>query len=365
MTIKKMSSEDYNNILEEATNKIEGISQDMKNVKDDMYTKVMIIKHEQDYLNYLYERATYSYPEEDTFIFLNNNKHKGLYNSYSNVAHAYFKQTPINIFNLKVINGKESYFRDEVKVTINDIEDKHFKNILKASDVKDKAIFFEEYEFKSAINLTKDLKPIEQYDNRSKIEIEVDKDKVMGISKFNIIEIDPFLYKSFDIESIDVYTDDSEVPTVSMNNIEGVGKTRYILDKKYEFKKVVFNIIHNYNTVSNGKVVYPFGLKHIFFLEADFRSDSYITLNYSSNDRYIDDIKDKVTVITANGSRTSSLTEEGIRIFLSNNNGMLENEQEPSNNIKKPIARNIKEIFLNIPLKNESIIGYKFLINKR
>lgn len=364
MAIKKMTSQEYNNILKNATDKIEGISKEMKTIKNDMQKKVKIINYEQEYLNYLYERNINAIKEEDTFIFLNNNKHKGLYNGYSNVVHAYFKQTPINVFNLKVVNGQESYFRDEVTVTINDIEDDYFKNILKAETVKDKEIFFEEYDFESAINMTADNTPLQQVDNHSVISIEVNKDKVIGTSKFNIIEIDPYLYKSFDIDAIEIYTDETENPTTVVNNLNNVGKTRFILDKKYDFKKVIFRITHNYSTFSNGNVVYPFGIKHIFFLEADFRSDSYITLQYSSDD-YIDDIKDKVTVMTATGERTSSLSEEGIRIFLSNNNGMLENEQEPSNDIKKPIARNIRDIFIKVPLKNEAIVGYKFTINKR
>ena len=364
MTIKKMSSQDYNNILKNATDKIENISNEMKTIKNDMQKKATIIKHEQEYLSYLYEKSIYALKEDDMFIFLNNVKNKGLYDGYSNVAHAYFKQTPINVFNLKVVNGNESYFRDEVKVTINDVEDDYFKNILKAETVKDKEIFFEEYEFNSAINLQEDGTPIKDTDNKSRIVMEVNKDKVIGTSKFNIIEIDPYLYRSFDIDSIEIYTDETDVPTATLNNLKNVGKTRYILDKKYEFKKVVFNIAHNYSTISNGKVIYPFGIKHIFFLEADFRNDSYIVLKYSSDD-YIDDVNNKVTVVTATGERMSSLTEEGIRIFLSNNNGMLENEQAPSNEIKKPIARNLKELFIRVPLKNESIIGYKFTINKR
>ena len=67
--------------------------------------------------------------------FVNNKNNKGLYNVYSNVAHAYFKQTPINVFNLKVVNGNESFFRDEVKVTINEVEDDYFKNILKVYEL--------------------------------------------------------------------------------------------------------------------------------------------------------------------------------------------------------------------------------------
>lgn len=364
MAIKKMSSQEYNEILSKATKKIEDMSQDMKSIRNDMAKKIMIINHEQEYLTQLYDKTIYATQQDDTFVFLNNNKYQGLFDGYSSIVHAYFKQTPINVFNLKVVNGQESYFRDEVTVKINGIEDDVFKNILKADDVSDKEIFFEEYEFNSAINTLEDGTPLEKKDNLITIVVETDKAKAIGTSKFNVIELDPYLYKSFNIEALNIYTDDSNVPTVTINNINKVGKTRFILDKKYEFKKVEFIIRTLYSSTTNGKEVWPFGIKHLFFLEADFRNDSYIIVDYTSED-YIDEVKDSVEVITSTGTRTSSLTEEGIRIYLSSSNGMLENEQEPSNDIKKPIARNLNTVYFHIPLKNEPIIGYKFIINKR
>lgn len=364
MAIKKMSSQEYNKILSNATNKIESISQEMKTVKNDMIKKIMIINHEQEYLSQLYDKTIYAAQQDDTFVFLNNNKYQGLFDSYSSVVHAYFKQKPINVFNLKVVNGQESFFRDEVKVSINGVEDDYFKNILKAEDVSDKEIFFEEYEFESAINTLTDGTPVEEKNNLITIKVETDKAKAIGISKFNVIEIDPYLYKSFNIEALNIYTDDSNVPKITINNINKVGKTRFILDKKYEFKKVEFVIRMLHNSNANGKSVWPFGIKHLFFLEADFRNDSYIVVDYTS-ENFIDEVKDSIEVITSTGIRTSSLSEEGIRIFLSRNNGMLENEQEPSNDIKKPIARNLNTIYFHIPLTNEPIVGYKFSINKR
>ena len=138
MAIKKMSSQEYNNILSNATNKIEDISKEMKSIRNDMTKKLTIIKHEQEYLSQLYDKTIYATQQDDTFVFLNNNKYEGLFNGYSSVVHAYFKQTPINVFNLKVVNGQESFFRDEVKVMINGIEDDVFKNILKDDYVADK-----------------------------------------------------------------------------------------------------------------------------------------------------------------------------------------------------------------------------------
>lgn len=364
MAIQKMSSQEYNNILQNATNKIESISNEMNAIKTDIQKKLSIIRYEQDYLSYMNDKMSHSQEKDKTFVFLNTGKMDGLYEGYSNVVHAHYKNTPINVFNLKVANGTKSYFRDEVTVTINDIQDDYFKNILKADDIEDKEIFFEEYEFKSAVKTLEDGTTVEELNNHSTIVIERNKSTVIGTSKFNIIEIDPYLHKSFDINSIDIYTDDSENPAVTLNKINKVGKTRIVLDKKYEFNKVVMHITHNYNVKDMNTTIYPFGLKHIYFLEADFRSDSNIIVEYSSEE-YINDIEDEIEVFTSIGSRISSLSEEGILVYLNYSNGMLQSLQEPSNEIKKPIARNVKTIYLRIPLNNEAIIGYNFSITTR
>lgn len=67
MAIKKMSSQEYNKILSNATNKIEAISQEMKAVKNDMVKKIMIINHEQEYLSQLYDKTIYATQQDDTF----------------------------------------------------------------------------------------------------------------------------------------------------------------------------------------------------------------------------------------------------------------------------------------------------------
>lgn len=365
--IKKMSSQDYNNILSDSINKIETVYDEMQNIKDDIYKKIKIIEYEKDYLSYLQDRIDLSSKKEDTFIFLNNGRYNGIYSAYSNAVHAYFKQTPINVFNLKVINGTKTFFRDEVTVKINGIEDSYFKNILKADAVEDKNIFFEEYKFNDIIEVIEKNgdKVLKNTDgNFTTLTVEVEDSKILGISKFNIIEIDPYLYKSFDIKAIKIFTDNLEEPSLTLNDLKSVGKTRFLLNKKYDLRKVEFIFDHNYHVIKDNEKIFPFGLKHLFFLEGDFRNDSFIVADYSS-DEYIDDINDKIKVYTTAGQRLSSLTEENIKIYLSINNGVLENEQMPSNEIKKPIARNIKDIYFHIPLSNEGIIGYEFEINKR
>lgn len=377
--IHKMSSHDFNNILVEANEKIENMNNSISSIKENINKKLLIITRENEYANYCMENLLYKSQQniENTdvngsFILLNNN-HKGLYKSYSNVVHAFFKKDPINIFNVTSVTTEDTYFRDEVKVSINEVSTDYYKNILKSENNTSKKIFFEEYTKKSTVETNANGESYMKEDNTIVLSIEVDKDKVIGISKFNIIEIDPYLYKSFDIDKIEIFGEDLKTPLFTSNKLPSVGKTRLILDKKYDFKKVVFTITPKYSLSIKGIDTIPFGLKHIYFYEADFRNDSYMIIDYISEE-YIDFIKNDIKVITPYGTYNSSIKEQNIKIFLENNNGILENEQEPSLNIKKPIARNLNRLYFRVPIGNKiegnnnyrnSIIALKLYIETR
>lgn len=363
MAIQKMSSQDFNNILKNATNKIQTISEEMTAIKNNIQKKLTVIEYEQDYIEHMNEQLSFESDANGDFIFLNTGKFKGLYEGYSNVVHCAYKNTPINIFNLRVSNGTKDHFRDEAKVTINGVEDAYFKNILKSDSIQDKEIFFEEYAATATLMTLDNGSIVNKFNNTTTIVIERDETSAIGASKFNMIEIDPYLYRSFDIESIEIYTDSDE-PDVIIQDVKNVGKTRFILDKKYVFKKVVFKVNHNYSTEKLAEKVYPFGLKHIYFLEADFRSDSYIIMEYTSED-YINDIDNSIEVVTSTNTRTSTMEEEGLEAYLFYSNGVLQTRQEPSSTIKKTIARNIKTIYIKAPLKAEGLIGYRFTIRTR
>lgn len=354
MAIPKMSSQDFNDILEKAENKISDMNNEISAIKNNIDKKLLITRHETEYISELLSKMAYQKPhQEGVYVMLNNN-YKGLYESYSNVVHAYFKKEPINIFNLKSINTDTPYFRDEVLVSINGVNTDYYKNILMSDGHPNKEIFFEEYSNKSTLSKDDDGTAYTKDDNTIELAIEVDKQKVIGVSKFNMIEIDPYLYQSFDIEAIDVYGENYDKPLFTTNKIKKVGKTRIILDKKYDFKKVVFTITPKYTAINNGEQIKPFGLKHIYFYEADFRNDSYMIVKYDSPE-FIDHVKNDLEVVTPYGNFSSTLKEEGIKIYLENNNGVLENEQEPSMGIKKPIARNLKTLYFKIPIGDDSV----------
>lgn len=370
--IPKMSSQDFNKILEDCKEAIDRTRLDIKDIKDDINIKTTITDHEIEYTNLLLKEVGYS-SKDDEYMMLSNAL-GGLYEVYSSVTHASFKREPVNIFNLKAINATEDFFRDEIDVSINGVKNSYYKNILKSDKVKNKKIFFEERKDFTEIkeNEVEDIKAHLFNKNNIKLEFEVNIDRAVGISKFNLIEIDPYLMGSFDLASIEIYEEDKEKPVRIVPRINRLGKIRILLDKKYLFKKVVFNIEPNYKTVKSGIKIIPFGFKHIFFLEADFRTDSKAIIKYSSDD-YIDFINNSVTLLTPFGKKETSIIEEGIKIYLDYKNNILENEHQPSEMVKNPIARNLHSIYFEVPLNKKdednfienSISAIKFFVETR
>jgi hypothetical protein len=365
-----MSSQDFNDILEKTQNKIVTMNNEVSALKKNMEIKLKVISYEMEYLNSTIDKLSNIEKQDGKYILLDSNK-EGLYECFGNNVHAYFKTKPINIFNIIPINSSDVYYKEEAKVKINGAENEYYNNILKEDTVKSKEIYFEEKAFINDI-ISQDSAEYLNKDNRITISVEKDKEKSYGYSKFNIIEIDPYLVNSFDIEKILIYDVNDVTPTITLEGINNVNKTRILLDKKYNFNKVEFIINPKFITERNGEKIIPFGLKHIYFLNADFRNDSYIELEYNS-DEFIDYITNKVNIYTPEGIVETTLTEQGIKVYLDKINGVLTTEQEPTNNIRKTISRNVNKLYFYVPIGQSSntisainsIYAFKFFITHR
>lgn len=368
--IHKMSSQDFNNILQKTQDNILNMNNEISNIKNDMKIKLDVINHEIEYLNTSLNTLQHLESQDVNYILLNENLH-GLFECYSNNIHAALKKEPVNIFNVKPINSEDYFYKDEAKVSINGIENDHYKNILKADSIKNKKIFFEEYATTKSIEEDTNGSCYLSKDNKIIISIYIDKQKVYELNKFNMIEIDPFLMKSFDINSVKIY-DSNNVIVKEIVNINQTNKTRLLLDKKYIFNKIELTITPKYTTTKNNETIIPFGLKHIYFYNVDFRNDSYIEVTYESEE-YIDHILNKIDIYTPTGIISTTLKEQGIKIYLDNINGNLSTEQEPTENIRKTISRNLKKIYFKVPLaQNENTVSFtntmfafKFFIKNR
>lgn len=355
--IKKLTSHELNNIFNSSTDKLEALTTDIKNIKSNFNKTMKLLRYE---LQYTEEEINKLKNIESAYGSINTTEQSrymtslitdipSKYIQFGAVVTPLFKKTPVNVFNVITIADEEAFYRDIALVRINESIKPEYVNILKHDNITNKELFFEEIINNDCIT----------------IEVELDSSKTFGRTDFNVIEIDSFLNGSYDIESIKIYTSNNEEVFEEYKDFKNSGKSRIILNKTYDFIKVRFTIKINYNSTIENSKIYPFALKHIYFYKADFSTDSYSIVKINRND-YIDTIDDEIILVSPNAAVKSSITNEGIELYLNcniedNDKVVLMNKIEPSQNQSiKPISINVKTIYAKIPLKNNSLYGICF-----
>ena len=100
----------------------------------------------------------------------------------------------------------------------------------------------------------------------------------------------------------------------------------------------------------NGNGKYPFGIKHIYFLNASFDPNSYIVVKVPQT-KNINTISEGVTVKDQTGNVTSSCKQEGIELFCDYDSGVGIDSIATSKGLtNNPVTRNIKAFFVKYPL---------------
>jgi len=358
--IPKISSEELNNILIDAKGKLDTLDKKFEIAKNDMEDKLKIINYESEYVqSTLSKIKSGNFQKIDGmvgFAYLNKST-TGKYDRYGSTVHAELIKSPINVFNLEVSAFNEVYFREDVSVSVNGMKDDKYLSLLK-HDVIQKPIFFNTYK-----------------DNLVTIKIELtDLATILGPSKFNVIEIDPFLHGSFDIEETRIYefTEEGTVNTnaapLTLPKMPNVGMERIVLPEKINFYKIEMDIRVKYETYRNTSIVYPFGIKHIYFYNMDFKTDSYLIAEITSN-KNISYIKNDIIIKTPFGEQAAKITTSGIQLYLDRDGESYElySPIEPSSpDDIKEIARNVKKIYARIPISpKDNLIGIAFNIVNR
>lgn len=352
MAIPKLSSKDLNQVLQNAQNSIIKMQEDVDAIKADIAEKMIVLKNEQEFaLNELLKMSTIINESQDhnkvrgfknKAVLSTGESLLGTYDKFGAVVHRKFLRQPMNVFNLMTTNGP--MFRDNVEVKINDEKRERFKHMLMHTAAAGKGISFGEY---NSPNL--------------KLEILVDAGNLLGDTNFNVIEIDPYLAGSFNIKNLKVFEihrdSTKEEPEYAVQNLKRVGPSRFILDRKYELLKLELDIELLFKN-SNDK--YPFGIKHLYFLNADFNPESFIVAKIEKNN-FIETISDDIFIKDQFGRRSTTATDEDIKLYLSETNGILEYELETSNHqMMNTISRNTREFYVRIPLQNYAITSIEF-----
>lgn len=358
--IPKISSDELNNVMEQAKEKLDSLDKKFELSKKDLEDKLKIINYESEYVESTLQKIkTGNYEKISGMKALASldSSTAGKFHKYGSTVHAELIKSPINVFNLEMSALNEVYFREDVKVAINDEYDDKYLSILQHDTIK-KPIFFNTYKDKI---------------NTIKIELS-NLSMVLGPTRFNVIEIDPYLHGSFDILDVRIFefteqgTADENVAPIKLGRLPGVGIERIVLPRKINFYKIEIDIHVNYETYRNTSVVYPFGLKHIYFYDMDFKTDSYIITEIKSSE-YIAYIKNDIILKTPFGERESKISLEDIELYLDRDgkSDTLFNPIEASNPDEvKEIARNVKTIYARIPVTpTTNLIGIAFDVVNR
>ena len=344
--IKKMSSQELNQIFEEAKNNSDKAIIDIQKIKEEISKKLMIINYVNEFADQKLDSLNAGIVTDQTKISFFNNC-SGLYEKFGYTVHPKFKDSPIDIFNLKLLNSDgtigRTMFKQSMTCKVNDVDNDNYINLLMNDNDIDKQIIFDEFQTDTI-----------------KIEYELDNTVSIGTSRFNLIEIDPFISGAYNLETIECYSIDSTgilstTPTKTLSGFNNIGKTRIILDKKIKFSKVVLTFKVNFETEMNNIKIYPFGLKHIYFMEADFLADTSFIIVPIYADNFIEYIYNDIELYTVNGKIPTTCDMYNIEFYLNYINNTLTGRVYTSSSAQiHRISKNTSVLYAKIPLVKQN-----------
>jgi hypothetical protein len=308
-----------------------------------MSKKLMIINYTNEFIENKLMALNGSTNDNNKLVAFTNDL-GGSYNQYGYTVHPKFKKEPIDIFNLKLTSGN-TMFKNSLSCKVNDVDmnpddEENYVNFLMADNSVEKKIIFQELK-----------------SEKLKIEYTLDNKTALGTSRFNVIEIDPYIYGAYSIDFIEIFSlneyngEVSKQPIKTVYSISNIGKIRIILDEKVKFSSVAFHFdLKNVKTQINNIDIYPFGLKHIHFYEADFLEESHVVLPIRAND-YIEYIYNDITLYQAGNPIMTTCEFYNIEFYTDFINNTLTGKVYTSSDAQAyRIAKNTKVLYAKIPL---------------
>lgn len=348
MAIYKMSSKELMDVLDTAEQSVSNLRSSIGTIRQELDKKLKIFSNAIEFSaetagvlgEYLMQKDR-SIPS--TIVLGDAEIVDGKYTKYGlNILPASAKH-PNNIFNLMAATGP--LFKNNATVYINGEIAPTQTGILMHEGIKDRPSCFEEY---AEPDLT--------------LRIEINPNDMLGATACNTIELLPFIPGSFNILGIRFfsmrdYRNKAETPSITMDGtITNVGASRIVLPENIDLYACELDIRLRFK---NAAEKYPFGLRHLYFLNCSYREDSHVVVKLSQ-DAYIDWISDDITIHDQSGMHITTCSNEGIKLYASYADGIFGAEILPTKGaIQNGIARNIRTIFVDIPVKN-SISSIRF-----
>ena len=345
-----LNSKEYNDIFKTAQEKFDTEMLKRERTIADMSKKLMIINYTNEFVNSKIDRINAGIYYNNKLKVFDRNL-GGLYSQYGYMVHPRFKSDPIDIFNLKLIDGN-SMFKNSLTCKVNNLDNEAYINLLVNETSLNKEILFEEM-----------IEP------NIKISYELNSRVSLGTMRFNVIEIDPYISGAYNIDKIEIYTMDPATatikvePTIVIDNVESIAKTRIVLDEKVKFCKVDFTFSVNFESEINNIKIYPFGLKHIHFYEANFLDESSVIIPIESNN-YFEYIYNDIVLYGAEGKIETTVDYYNIEFYTDYESNTLTGRVYASSEAQAyRIAKNTKTLYAKIPLiwKNAVTNDKKYL----
>lgn len=337
------------NVLEEAQNKVTQLENMAATMKLNLDSRLSVIRNIQEYEQQQMSNilATINdgslYESHDKIICGNADIIQGIYDKFGSTIHPQLLKVPSNVFNFKTVSGY--YFKDNGIVTINEVTKPKYRFMLSHDSITGQDLCFEEYDT-----------PILE------ISIKINPGELLGTTAFNLLEIVPFIPGSFDIMSLQIYsiqgyyTGDVSADSTLPDQLKNVGVSRILIDQTINLYELRMTIYINFRN-SNGR--YPFGIKHLYFLNANFNPNSYAVFKVTEN-RYVDTISEDITVVDQAGTINTSCQEENIQLYTSWSNGVGVDEIVTSKGLSlNPLAKNTNTFYVYYPILR-SVMSLQF-----
>lgn len=349
MSIQKLSSAELMDILKNSQKSVEDLENKVSTINKNISNELNVLQSAQEFSLYqtnVIMNKIHNINSEglnNKIMFVEDEIIAGRYEKYGTTIHPAFVRTPTDIFNINTSQG--IFFKNNVSVCINNDFNDEYKYMLMNDSIPEKGISYNEFQT-----------------NMIQLSIIIDPNKAIGSSKVNTLEILPYLPGSYTIKSLafvtnNDYRNKSEVPTYTyVMDMEGLGQTRILLGRDIDMYRCNIMIKLNFK---NSRGLYPFGLKHLYFLKAGYDANSYVVMKTSRN-KYIDTISEAICLHSQDGKVESTCTDEHIQSYMTYSNSELSSEIKTSEGIfQYPIAKNIKEFYTKIPI-NRAMVSMQF-----
>ena len=346
---KKLNSKQMMDTMQAAQDSIIQIDKDINYMKSGLAKRLELIRNIQSF-NSL--QATLLKESADggeasngrtKYLLARANAVNGIYDTYGLMVHPKFIKEPINIFNIESAAGY--IYKNNANVYIDNAQRQDFNDMLIEDSVAEKGIAFAQFDHPDIL-----------------LEVRLDEKDMLGSTNFNIIEFLPYIPGSFTVKAISVYTTQSHLdgkvtPDFYIaHDISNFSAGRIMIDQTRSLYRCVIAIHIDYR---NEDGMYPFGMKHLYFLKGDYNQKSNIIFK-ANHGRYIDTIGENIRVIDQNGEYDSTCAAEGIKLYMDFDGYNPRYEIATSQGlIENPLTKNIKEFYVSMPV-DRSITSIEF-----